>query len=539
MTVKNLSRVRGEPAAAGLPGRRKWLESEIRSYREMLEETQQIAQIGSWRFDRVRGKTYWSREAARIFEIDRRAATSPDVFLALIHPDDREAVDAAYRAAEEQGETQVIDYRLQFRNGRIKDVRERRTVERDGNGNLLRLRGTIQDVTEVRLAEALLELVITTSTNDHSAEVEGIANEIMQRKCIAERLRLGEQDFRVIAENAADRIARYDTDCRCIYMNQALRQLFGRPDPGLLGTRPTEAGGDALLPYEEKIREVLQTGKESEMELFSPHLSCAVEPVYDHIRFTPECGFDGKVTGVLVIGRDVRSFKKVQHELSLSGAMLRALVARQEREREGERKRVAWEIHEEIGQLLATLRFELHQPSRGEPTAPQPLRAQQSPAIRLLDRAIGTVRKLTASLHPQVLDLGVEVAMEWLAEGFTRQNAVPCYVNCEETMPLNEEQMTVLFRVVQEALDNVARHADASSVNIVTACRGPDYVLTIRDDGKGFDPERTREPSTGLLLIRERIRSVNGKVSIHSAPGQGTSIEVRLAAALSTSTDIP
>lgn len=533
----------------------------------MLEDIQQIAQIGSWEFDVARRMVHWSNEVCRIVEIERPAVTAHDVFLGKIHCEDRDRVAEAYNDAVRQGALQVIDYRLQFPDGRIKDVRERRAVRCGADGRIVCVSGTLQDITESKLAEAMLENEksrLRTFLNTipdlvwikdqegvyfarnpvfeqffgakeaEIAGVPGIVRDITERKRMEEQLHLREQAFRTIAENSPDPIARYDTECRCVYVNPALERLRGKTAAHFFGKTPLEAsyGLEVLRPYEEKIREALQTGRETELELISDSFAGTGKPVCDHIRCTPEFGCDGHVVSVLVIGRDIATLKEKERRLTRSGTLLRTLVARQEKDREAERKRIAWEVHEELGQLLTVLRFDLLL-MRGEPDDNDtPLQRQSQSAIHLLDRAFQIVRGLTSSLRPGVLDLGLDSALEWLAREFTRHTAIPCALHCRQAVLLNEEQVTMLFRIAQEALDNIARHAEAKSVDIVIDRRGDDYVLIVRDDGKGFDRDMPREGKFGLLLIHERARTVDGDVDIHSMPGRGTSLEVRIPASL-------
>jgi PAS domain S-box-containing protein len=629
MTVRIFTRLRRQRPVPGIPDSRKRFESELRDCREMLEETQQIARIGSWAFDVARRRVHWSSEVSRILEIGRPAVAAHEVFLRRVHREDRVRVAAAYSEAARHGSLQAIDYRLQFPDGRIKDVRERRVVRCGADGRVLGVSGTVQDITESKLAEAMLEseksrlrtflntipdlvwikdtegtylacnpvfekffgakeaeivgksdfdfvdaelathfrekdkeameagrscvneewvrfahdgrraLLETIKTPFHDdqqniAGVLGIARDITERKRMEEQLHLREQDFRTISENSPDPIARYDAECRCVYMNPALLKLLGKKAASPLGKTPLEASRnlEVLRPYEEKIREALRTGQETELELISDAIGNAGRPVCDHIRFTPEFDCEGSVVSVLAVGRDIAGLKKVEQQLSRSGAMLRTLVARQEKDREAERKRIAWEVHEELGQLLAALRFDLSlMQDLREDDGPPAQRPSQS-AIHLLDRAFRTVRSLTSSLRPRVLDLGIDAALEWLADEFTRHTAIPCSLHCREPVVLNEEQVIVLFRVTQEALDNIARHAEAKSVEIIIDHRDNDYILTVRDDGKGFVRDIPKEGKLGLLLIHERVRTAGGNVVIDSTPGHGTRLDVCIPALL-------
>ena len=606
---------------------RKRLQRELRYTRMMLEQTQRIAQVGSREYDLVRDKQRWSDEVYRIFEIDR---TLPGVthatFLQVVHPDDRARIAAIYADSPYCGDACVFDYRLLLPDGRVKDIRERRESWLDETGKPCRSFGTLQDITEVKLAEAMLEneksrlrAVIDTIPDlvwikdtegvylvcnpvfesffgakeadivgnsdfafvDHElaeffrskdrdamnaghpcvneewvnfasdgrhvlletiktpfrdergriAGVLGIARDITERQRMADALHMREQEFRTIAENSPDVIARYDRGCRHVYANPALQKLAGRPAAAFLGRTVLEvAGGRASFrEMEEKLKQALETGKETEVELIDNRLPGAVRPICDHIRFTPEFGRDGTVVSVLAIGRDIGALKETERQLMRSRALLQTLAARQEQDREQERKRIAWEVHEELGQMMMALRinFGLLNDGIGGNTMSQ--RAQLALLTDLLDRSISMVREVATGLRPSVLDLGIDSALEWLTEKFIEQSGIPSRFHLAgQELVMDDEYVTTMFRIVQEALDNISRHAQARSVEIALERRGGDYFLEVRDDGQGFDPDTPKEKSLGLLGIQERVRRLGGTMAISSAPGKGTVLGVRM-----------
>lgn len=209
--------------------------------------------------------------------------------------------------------------------------------------------------------------------------------------------------------------------------------------------------------------------------------------------------------------------------------MLQTLAAREEKAREQERKRVAWDMHEELGQNLVALRinFQLLNDRLGNDAAW--LQEQLESSKELLDRSIRVVRDVAAALRPSVLDLGIDVALEWLAEKFMEKNGIQTKLRLgEQGIVLNDEHATAIFRIVQEALDNVSRHAQATAVEIALERRGIEYLLEVRDDGRGFDLDTPKEKTLGLVGIQERARRLHGEVAIFSAPGAGTVIEVRI-----------
>jgi PAS domain S-box-containing protein len=350
---------------------------------------------------------------------------------------------------------------------------------------------------------------------------------LLQRK-IDEARDMQQHAFRAIAENAPDPIARYDRHCRCLYMNPALKKLLGASDGAYVGKRPSETndGAPALHLYEEKIKQVVRTGQGTELELTDIKTAPGARPVWDHVRLTPEFDGHGRVESVLAIGRDISRLKDAEYRLKRSRALLRTLLARQERDSEAERKRLSWEVHEELGQILMALRINLEVLSSGHPGG-DGLREKIRPSRDLLDRSIRVVRNLSSSLRPSVLDLDVSASLEWLADGFMRRTGTPCLLEIDESvLSMDEENRTVVFRIAQEALDNIERHAEAQTAELTLRRMPHCYFLRIKDVGKGFDLDNVGGKGFGLLRMRERVSMLGGEIRIFSSPGRGTVVDV-------------
>jgi PAS domain S-box-containing protein len=340
-----------------------------------------------------------------------------------------------------------------------------------------------------------------------------------------------EPAFRAIAENAPDTIARFDRDCRYLYANPALQKLAGVSANSFLGRPPLEVvrGKASFHAFQAKLREALETGQETEVELFEDSIRGISRPIFDHIRFAPEFGCDGSVVSVLAIGRDITTRKKAEQRLMRSRALLQALVARQEKDREQERKRVAREVHEELGQTLMALHinFKLLSQCFGSDSAA--LQEHLESSKELFDRSIRVVRDVTSALRPSLLDLGIDAALEWLVEKFIEQTGIQSTLRLgEQDIAMHDECATAIFRIVQETLGNIVRHAQANTVEISLDRRGNDCILEVRDDGKGFDLNTPKEKTLGLVGIQERAQRLGGELAIFSTPGKGTAIEVRI-----------
>ena len=205
--------------------------------------------------------------------------------------------------------------------------------------------------------------------------------------------------------------------------------------------------------------------------------------------------------------------------------------------RENEQKRIARELHDDLGQQLTALKMSvaLMEATLAAKAETAPLVPQTRALQKEIDAMAISLRRIASDLRPPLLDdLGLTAALEWLAEDFTKRYGVAATVHIEADEPqfnaqFNEFASTNLFRIVQEALTNVARHANASRVRIELACVGDRVSLDIEDNGVGatltLPPVST---SFGLLGIRERVRQLQGTVSFASSPGTGFHISIRV-----------
>ncbi|MCC8392344.1 PAS domain-containing sensor histidine kinase [Paraburkholderia sp. MMS20-SJTR3] len=201
--------------------------------------------------------------------------------------------------------------------------------------------------------------------------------------------------------------------------------------------------------------------------------------------------------------------------------------------RESEQKRVAQELHDDLGQRLTALKMSvaLLEADLNAGPATRPLASHAHELQIQLDAMASSLRRIAADLRPPLLDdLGLAAALEWLAEDFTKRYGVRASVHLEAAEPrFGEFASTALFRIVQEALTNVARHANATRVRVDLKCADAVLALDIEDNGGGVELDQPpARPSFGLLGIRERVRQLHGNVAFSSAPGQGFRMSIRI-----------
>ncbi|MBK4735752.1 sensor histidine kinase [Noviherbaspirillum pedocola] len=228
---------------------------------------------------------------------------------------------------------------------------------------------------------------------------------------------------------------------------------------------------------------------------------------------------------------DISDFKRVETELRQSQASLRDLASHQERIKESERKRIAREIHDELGGLLTGIKAYVS--VAADKTRGKPAEALLSEAASLADTALDTVRRVISDLRPSVLDqLGVWEAIAWQASQVEAQTGIPCRCVLDPELPsVDGDDGAMLFRIVQEALTNIARHAQATSVEIRAWQAGRQLVLEVEDDGVGFGAEaEDAGPSWGLRGMEERARYLDGTLAFCARPEGGTLIRLAMPA---------
>jgi PAS domain S-box-containing protein len=237
---------------------------------------------------------------------------------------------------------------------------------------------------------------------------------------------------------------------------------------------------------------------------------------------------------VLVVMRDVTDLRSAQSALARSHADLQRLFTAQDRVQEAERKRIARELHDDLQQTLAAIRMNLKAAGERLDTDPPGAAALLGEVDALAGTAIESTRRIVNDLRPPILeDLGLVPALEMLAAQFRQHSGIHCRIEAEDDGGIEVESPAVatsLYRVAQESLNNVLKHADAQQVTIRLAATDDDRVLlSIHDDGVGFDPALRRKPSSfGLLGMTERIRALGGELRVDSRRGAGTTIEVRM-----------
>ena len=226
---------------------------------------------------------------------------------------------------------------------------------------------------------------------------------------------------------------------------------------------------------------------------------------------------------------DISESKRIELELDSSRGQLRELSAHLESVREEEKARIAREVHDELGQMLTVLKLETSMCELAYAELDPGLRERLNSMKKLIAQLFQLVRDVATALRPPILDAGISSAIEWQAHRFEARTHIPCLVQVPEHLPpLSAAKEVGLFRILQEALTNVMRHAQAQTVELTLSVEGQALCLSISDDGQGFVPESGRSTSFGLVGMRERVLMLGGTLSLHSEPGEGTTLSVRV-----------
>jgi PAS domain S-box-containing protein len=423
-------------------------------------------------------------------------------FLNMIHPDDRgrmlEVIEGGLGTAFD------IEFRIFRRDGAMRWIHDRGFPIRDASGQVNRVAGVATDITERKLAE--------------------------------EALRESEERFRQLTENIREVFWLRSPDLRqLLYVSPLYEKVCGKPS-GKLHSKGVEL--DVVHPEDRaRVVEMLQkfAGQEFEIEYRIVTKDGKVRWLRD--RGFPISNQAGEIYRVGGVAEDITERKEAEDRLRATSERLRALSASLQSAREEEATRIAHQIHDDMGGVLTALRWELEALAKmiQEPGEAEQMKAAMQTRLAamlgLTDTTINVVRRIASELRPSILDdLGLLEAVEWQAEQFQSRTGIECRCECGlQSTALAERQATAVFRIFQEALTNILRHARATRVQVTILEEEGVFVLTVADNGRGItEVEKFSRRSLGILGMQERAHLIGGQLEISGDKGVGTTLRVRV-----------
>jgi len=379
---------------------------------------------------------------------------------------------------------------------------------------------------------ARLEATAAQNAESGAPACRAVVSDITERQRAVEALHESEERYRSLFATSLDAVLLTVPDGRILAANEAACRMFGRSEEEIIlaGRSGIMDASDSRLAL--AMEERARTGKfrgeltfvNKDGTTFPGEVSSAV--------FTDRHGLPR--TSMVI--RDVSERRVAEEELRASCEQLRALAASLQAVREEERTHVAREIHDVLAQELTRLKIDLVWLERrlakpGKAAAPEALAARVSEMSQMVDAAIHSVQRIATGLRPAVLDsLGLCATVEWQARDFQDRTGIPCLASVpKKGLAVDRDTATATFRILQESLTNVLRHAQATRVEILLRQEAGQLILRISDNGRGIPTETLSSPlSIGLAGMRERALLLNGQFKIRSRPGSGTTLEVRL-----------
>lgn len=540
-------------------------ERELRALTAQLEEerarlvaAQSVAKVGSWHTDLRTRVLTWSAETYRIFETTVADFDQTyDAFLQHVHPDDRATIDNALTASLAQTTPCTTEHRILLGDGRIKVVEERWLVEHDSDGRPTRAIGTCRDITEQKAAERRIQ---------HLNRVYAV---------------LSETDHMIVREK--DPASMLAAACRIAVEKGLFKMAWvGLPAPD--GQMALAAHAGATPVTLERLTQALRATPAPRFSLAGEAMATGTPQTYNDLVDDPRVGVwradalaqgfrsmaslplitQGVAVGTFNLCSDqpyafdndeIRLLEGLASDIAfaldvyrrdaerqLTNAALRTSEARLRESlselhdvstrlndvREQERARIARDIHDLLGQALTALKMDVAEVKRRIKSGhAEAVDERLTEMAALIDTSVEDVRRVAAELRPVILDdLGLVPAITAYVQDFERRGTLRCVLHTDVgDLPIAEDRATALFRILQEALTNVIRHAGATRVDITLTADIRTVGLQVRDDGRGIsDAEPGRPRATGLVGMRDRARLFGGSVTVSGGPGKGTTI---------------
>ena len=366
-------------------------------------------------------------------------------------------------------------------------------------------------------------------------QVHGICRDITAQMEATARLRASEERCRLLVEHGLEVIGVIDAAATVMYLSPSVERVFGYPPDLLVGTNAMEyVHPDDRPAVQNALKATLYSRKGTAVTL--PLRLRHRDGGWRSVESTAaNCLRVKGLRGIVVNLRDISERARYEEQLRMSHDQLRQLAARVESAREEERARISREVHDEFGQMLSVLKLDLenlasqHRPRGVE--ARRKFDKLVAAMVRGIDLSVNTVRRIAAELRPAVFqDLGLGAALKWQLQEFASRTGIRCRPRgLHHNAALAAEPSLAVFRIFQEILTNVVRHANATILEVAVDTGRNWFTLRVSDNGRGFDPKLlSPSHSLGLLGMRERAGLYGGTIEWSGRPTGGTTVTVRL-----------
>lgn len=464
-------------------------------YRDLVEK----AGIAILMDDKDGNITYSNKKLAELFGYSPEELKNMPI-QSLVHPDDIDRVMKFHRA------------RLQGK--RVPSKYEFKGIRKDGS--LIYL-----EVDAVELQD-----------ETHQEGTRSYLWDISARKKVEEELRMREQEIRTITDNVPALVSYVDKEGYYRFVNKQYKEWFGVPKTEILGKHYREILGKAAQGrIKGHIKKAL-SGKQVSYEEELPYKYGGTRWVT--ADYVPDVNDQGDVNGFFALVTDITDRKKAMEALERQKQELQYLSSHLIHAQEEERQKISQELHDELGQMLTAVSINLSFIDKliTEECNPQ-IRERLEDSLKIVDTMSKQLNEMILDLHPSMLDdLGLVPTLRWYVKRFEDRTQIKVNLHVTHSkQQLTKEIETILYRIIQEALTNTAKHAKAENIQISINRKNTSLKVTIQDDGQGFDIEKVsrlpvHERGSGLTGMRERLLTLNGKLDISSKKGKGAQLEI-------------
>ncbi|HMH34981.1 MAG TPA: MEDS domain-containing protein [Puia sp.] len=406
-------------------------------------------------------------------------------------------------------------------------------ARRHGQWEVIETPGLIQAKSKIMRLNEKLEQNIVERTQQLAKVIEELKYEITERKKSEDELRSAYQRLSYHVENTPLAVIELDKDLYITRWSKGAEKIFGWKGSEVLGKNVYDP--DFPIIYEEDKQAVDKINEQLMKGIVNSNLS--LNRNYTKDRNLIYCEWynsvlkdeSGNVITILSLVHNVTERKKAEETLNQSFIEIRRLTEHQQKIREEERAHIAREVHDELGQQLTALKMDVMGLNKKLNDPDDAIKHQIRDILDLLDTSVKSVRKISSELRPSLLhNIGLVAAMEWHLKEFEKRSGIKIVFNePKEELKMSDSIKNGLFRIFQESLTNISRHANATKVNVTLYQKGEQLVLNMEDNGQGYEKEKIAVLETlGILGMKERSEMMGGNFEISSIPGEGTIVTV-------------